>query len=238
MSEVVVGGTTTFDSVVGPRSAIEAAARVQRSKGKRLADVAISSIGLVLFAPVFLVIGLVVFVDSGAPVFYAQKRIAFDRRCDARRNPRERTFRCWKFRTMVRDAETLRGRLTDLNTAPYPAFKVRGDPRVTRVGRFLRRSSLDELPQLWNVLRGEMSLVGPRPPLPDEVAVYDDFALQRLFVRPGLTCLWQIGPRHHDAGTFGQWVEQDLDYITHWSLKSDFLVLAKTVRAVIRMTGD
>lgn len=214
------------------------AAKVARSKRKRLLDIVLSSCGLVVLAPIFAILALVIVVDSGFPIFYGQKRIAFDRRRGARRNPRERPFRCWKFRTMVRGAEQMRDQLAALNTAPFPTFKIRRDPRVTRVGRFLRRSSLDELPQLWNVLRGEMSIVGPRPPLPEEVASYDDFALQRLAVRPGLTCLWQINQRHQKNPSFRHWVEQDLEYIRSWSPATDLVLVWKTALAVVRLTGE
>jgi lipopolysaccharide/colanic/teichoic acid biosynthesis glycosyltransferase len=139
---------------------------------------------------------------------------------------------------MVTDAEASREKYKDLNAAPFPAFKIRDDPRITRVGGFLRRSSLDELPQLWNVVRGEMSMVGPRPPLPEEVAHYDDFALQRLAVRPGITCLWQLDRRHRADSTFREWVEKDLEYIRHWSLGTDLVLICRTAVAVLRMTGD
>ena len=216
----------------------ETAFRVANSKAKRIADLALALIGLVVLTPAFLLIAAVVLIDSGRPVLYGQARIGFDRRRGIRRNPRERTFVCWKFRTMVQGAHGLREELASQNVAPFPTFKIRRDPRITRVGRFLRRSSLDELPQLWNVVRGEMSLVGPRPPLPEEVARYDTFALQRLAVRPGMTCLWQIRRRRHDNSSFNDWVEMDLEYVRNWSFTRDFVVLSRTVGAVMRMTGE
>jgi lipopolysaccharide/colanic/teichoic acid biosynthesis glycosyltransferase len=212
--------------------------QVANSRRKRVADVILASIGILVLSPVFAVIALGILMDSGRPIFYRQRRIAFDRRRGARRNPRERTFVCWKFRTMVQDAEALQAELAARNVAPFPAFKVQGDPRITRIGRFLRRSSLDELPQLWNVLRGEMSLVGPRPPLPEEVAKYDDFALQRLAVRPGITCVWQISHRHKRSASFGEWVEQDIEYIRTWSPMADLALICKTVVVVFKLTGD
>lgn len=233
-----------FDAVVRefvPAAALdsEKARRIASSRSKRALDVALSALGLIALAPVFVVIGLAILADSGRPVIYGQKRVTFDRRRGMRANPRERTFTCWKFRTMVRGADGMRNELIALNIAPFPAFKLHRDPRTTRIGRFLRRSSLDELPQLWNVLRGEMSLVGPRPPLPEEVARYEEFALQRLAVRPGITCLWQLENRQCGNGIrFEDWVRQDLAYIENWDLRLDIVLLARTVRAVTRMTGQ
>ena len=211
---------------------------ITRSRAKRLTDAVGALTLLIVLAPVFAVVAVAIAVDSGSPVLSAQKRIAVDRRRGVRRDPRGRTFKCWKFRTMVADAERIREKYRHLSTAPFPAFKIRGDPRITRVGRFLRRSSLDELPQLWNVLRGEMSMVGPRPPLPEEAAHYDDFALQRLAVRPGITCLWQLDRRHRAGSTFHEWVEKDLEYIRGWSLSKDLVLIGRTAIAVLRMTGD
>jgi lipopolysaccharide/colanic/teichoic acid biosynthesis glycosyltransferase len=216
----------------------ERAAAIRRSRAKRLIDIVVATCLLVVLAPLFAAIAIMIMIDSGVPVLYGQKRVAVDRRRGARRDPRERRFTCWKFRTMVRDAHAMRDGLSARNAAPFPAFKVPDDPRVTRVGRFLRKSSLDELPQLWNVLRGEMSLVGPRPPLPDEVTHYDDFALRRLTVRPGITCLWQIEQRHQSLSTFAQWVEKDVEYIANWSIMNDFVLIGRTALAVVRMTGD
>jgi lipopolysaccharide/colanic/teichoic acid biosynthesis glycosyltransferase len=138
---------------------------------------------------------------------------------------------------MVRDAETRRDGLAHLNEAPFPAFKVRNDPRITRVGRFLRKSSLDEVPQLWNVIRGDMSLVGPRPALPGEVIHYDETAMRRLAARPGITGIWQIEFRHWGTGGFREWMEMDVGYVDGWTLGLDVRILARTVGAVLRMTG-
>jgi lipopolysaccharide/colanic/teichoic acid biosynthesis glycosyltransferase len=180
----------------------------------------------------------VIAVDSGRPVFCGQRRVGLDRRLGARRDRRERTFTCWKFRTMVQHADRMRADLVSRNAAPFPAFKVRDDPRITKVGRFLRRSSLDEIPQLWNVLKGEMSLVGPRPALPTEVASYDALSLQRLAVRPGLTCFWQVENRQSTDATFAQWVERDLAYVSSWSIALDLRLMMRTLAAVVRMTGE
>jgi lipopolysaccharide/colanic/teichoic acid biosynthesis glycosyltransferase len=201
--------------------------RIVRSRAKRATDVAIAATGLVLLLPAMGVIALAILVSSGRPVLFAQERVGKD----------SQRFRCWKYRTMVKGAESLREDLIPLNEAPFPAFKLSRDPRITPIGRFLRKSSIDELPQLWNVLRGDMSLVGPRPPLPSEVAHYGPSQLQRLVVRPGLTCTWQIQSRHRTPTTFEQWVQWDLDYIGQWSLLLDVRLMARTVAEVIRMSG-
>jgi lipopolysaccharide/colanic/teichoic acid biosynthesis glycosyltransferase len=215
------------------------AVTVASSKRKRVTDIALSLLGLIALSPILALIALAILLDSGRPILYGQRRIAMDRRRGGRRNPRERTFVCWKFRTMVRGADGLREPLASRNVAPFPAFKIHNDPRVTRVGYLLRRSSLDELPQLWNVLRGEMSLVGPRPPLPEEAAAYDDFAMQRLWVRPGLTCFWQIENRESKGSLrFEDWVQRDLAYIENWDIGLDLKLIARTMAAVARMTGQ
>jgi lipopolysaccharide/colanic/teichoic acid biosynthesis glycosyltransferase len=140
-----------------------------------------------------------------------------------------------KLRTMCVDAEEQREALQCLNEMDGPVFKIQDDPRVTRVGRFLRRYSLDELPQLWNVLKGDMSLVGPRPPVPHEVAQYETFERRRLSMRPGITCWWQVNGRNNVG--FDEWVRMDLEYIDSWSLANDFRILLKTLPAVLRGTG-
>ena len=200
---------------------------VARSWKKRSIDVTVAGGALLLLAPFLILIALVIALDGGWPALYVQQRVGL----------RGRHFRLWKFRTMVNGAEALRDSLTHLNEAPFPAFKLRDDPRVTRVGRLLRNSSLDELPQLWNVLKGEMSLVGPRPALPNEVCHYDALALRRLEARPGITGIWQVEDRHRMAGRFGDWVGADIRYLEHWSVWQDVVLLAKTLAVVIRMTG-
>ena len=191
-------------------------------------DVVLATIGLILLAPFFVVASAAIVIDSGWPPLYTQERIGAG----------GRPFRMWKFRSMRRGAHELRATLLPRNQAPFPVFKLRDDPRVTRVGRWLRRSSLDELPQLWNVLRGDMSLVGPRPPLREEVAEYDDRAWRRLEVRPGLTGTWQVERRRRDDISFDEWVDMDLGYIERWRLRDDARVLLRTVGAVARMTGE
>ncbi|HKY51555.1 MAG TPA: sugar transferase [Candidatus Limnocylindria bacterium] len=191
-------------------------------------DVILASIGLIVLLPFFVIVSAAIVIDSGWPPLYTQERVGM----------LGRRFRMWKFRTMRRGAHELRSSLLTRNEGPAPAFKVRDDPRVTRVGRVLRRSSLDELPQLWNVLRGDMSLVGPRPPLPEEVAEYDALALQRLAARPGLTCTWQVERRRRDDITFDEWVALDLAYLDGWQLRDDLRLMVRTLGAVARMTGE
>jgi lipopolysaccharide/colanic/teichoic acid biosynthesis glycosyltransferase len=182
-------------------------------------------VAMVLLSPVLLILALLIRIDSRGPVFFRQERIGLH----------GRPFNVVKFRSMCTDAEQQLDELLDQNEINGHAFKLAEDPRITRLGRFLRRSSLDEVPQLWNVFRGEMSLVGPRPPLPREVANYDVWHRRRLSMKPGMTGLWQVGARHNPE--FDHWVEQDLEYIDGWSLWLDFKIIARTVPAVISGTG-
>jgi lipopolysaccharide/colanic/teichoic acid biosynthesis glycosyltransferase len=191
-------------------------------------DVVLASFGLIVLAPLCILISTAIIVDSGWPPLYTQERVGL----------LGRRFRMWKFRTMRRGAHELRSTLLSRNEAPFPVFKLHDDPRVTRVGRLLRRSSLDELPQLWNVVRNEMSLVGPRPPLPEEVAEYDAHAFGRLAARPGLTCTWQIERRRRGDITFEEWLRMDLAYLDGWRVARDVRLMLRTVGAVARMTGE
>ena len=193
---------------------------------KRAIDVVGSLCGLILAAPLMLIIAAGIKLTSRGPVFFAQERYGFNKH----------RFRMYKFRTMTENAEKLQASLESLNEAQGPVFKIRNDPRITPIGRLLRKTSLDELPQLFNVLKGEMSLVGPRPlPLRD-VARFDKGSLMRRFsVRPGLTCLWQINGRSQTQ--FDRWIQLDLEYIDTWSLALDFKILTKTVPAVIAGSG-
>ena len=143
----------------------------------------------------------------------------------------------YKFRTMVRDAESLQNKILDQNEMDGPVFKIKNDPRITAVGRFLRKTSLDELPQFFNVLKGDMSLVGPRPPIMREVKQYEPWQLRRLSMRPGITCIWQVSPRRNSI-SFDDWMKLDLQYIDNWSLKQDLLLSLKTVRAVFMGEGQ
>jgi exopolysaccharide biosynthesis polyprenyl glycosylphosphotransferase len=193
---------------------------------KRAVDIVGASVGLVVLAPVLLVCSLLVWLSGAGPVFFAQQRYGFNRR----------TFTMFKFRTMVADAAQRQSSLESLNEAAGPIFKIKHDPRITPVGRLLRKTSLDELPQLLNVLRGEMSLVGPRPMAMRDVSRFTEAALMRRFsVTPGLTCLWQVSGRSNTS--FDTWVELDLAYIDNWSLTLDAQILLKTVPAVLSGAG-
>jgi exopolysaccharide biosynthesis polyprenyl glycosylphosphotransferase len=192
---------------------------------KRLIDIAGAAVGLVVLSPVFLGIALVIRLREGSPVMFRQTRVALQ----------GRPFTIYKFRTMVPDAESRLGEVAHLNTRRGPAFKAADDPRITSLGSFLRRTSLDELPQLWNVLKGEMSLVGPRPSLPHEVVDYDVWHRRRLSMKPGITGLWQVEGRGEPE--FDRWVERDLSYIDRWSLTLDLKILARTISAVLVRTG-
>jgi exopolysaccharide biosynthesis polyprenyl glycosylphosphotransferase len=193
---------------------------------KRGVDLAGATFLLVVLSPLLLIISAAIKLTSPGPVLFAQERYGY----------MKRRFRMQKFRTMRVDAERLQAALEQWNEAAGPIFKIRNDPRITPVGRFLRRSSLDELPQLWHVLTGEMSLVGPRPMSLRDVSRFEDPWLMRRFsVRPGLTCLWQISGRSNVG--FERWIELDLNYIDRWSLGLDFIILARTVPAVLRGVG-
>lgn len=186
---------------------------------KSMGDIYFSILAVILLIPVFLTIALIIRIGSKGPVFFRQERIGL----------RGRKFKLFKFRTMVVDAEEQLKKLRARNEADGPVFKIKDDPRITGVGRFLRRTGLDELPQLLNVVRGEMSLVGPRPPLEDEVNQYERWQLRRLSVKPGITCTWQIVPDRHEV-SFEQWMELDLHYIDNWNLRKDMELFFKTVR--------
>lgn len=193
---------------------------------KRFFDIVLSLCGLVILSPLFLITAMAIRLDSKGPAFYSQKRIG--------RNGKP--FKMYKFRSMCVNAEQQLERLAALNERDGPTFKITHDPRVTRVGRFIRKTCIDELPQLINILRGEMSLVGPRPPLPNEVAVYTPYQMRRLGVTPGLTCFWQA-TKGEDT-TFEEWVEMDLKYIRERSLKTDIKILFLTVRVVLLGKGS
>jgi exopolysaccharide biosynthesis polyprenyl glycosylphosphotransferase len=193
---------------------------------KRSLDVVLAGLGLLTSAPLFGLIALAIRLDSPGPVFFAQERVGLNKR----------RFNMHKFRTMVVDAESRIREVEHLNHMQGPTFKLKDDPRVTRIGRFLRRSSIDELPQLWNVLKGEMSLVGPRPlPLRDVDGFEDDRHRRRFSVRPGLTGLWQVSGRNELS--FETWMELDLRYIDGWSLGFDLKILMRTLPAVLSGRG-
>ncbi|HEV3458951.1 MAG TPA: sugar transferase [Thermoanaerobaculia bacterium] len=192
---------------------------------KRLMDVALSSLLLLMGLPLVMAIAALIKLSSQGNVLFRQTRCGLN----------GRIFTLYKFRTMVEDAEERRRNLEHLNEMNGPVFKLRSDPRVTWLGRFLRRFSLDELPQFWNVLRGDMSLVGPRPPIPEEVARYQRWQRRRLSMKPGLTCLWQVSGRNQID--FDQWMQLDLEYIDSWSPMLDFKILLKTIPAVLSGRG-
>ena len=185
----------------------------------------IGALMLAALSPVLACAALMVKLSSRGPVFFAQERVG----CRGRR------FRFLKFRTMRDGAEEERCRLDGLNELDGPVFKIRDDPRITRAGRILRKFSVDELPQLFHVLSGKMSLVGPRPPLCEEVEAYSRWDAQRLLVKPGLTCIWQVSGRSNLS--FHTWVDMDIEYIRRWSLWVDVKLLARTVPAVLSGRG-
>lgn len=193
--------------------------------GKRVMDVGISLVVLALALPAMLVIGLAIKIATGGTILYRQTRCGLY----------GRTFTLLKFRTMVENADQQLSQLSHLNEMQGPVFKMKDDPRITPVGRWLRRLSLDELPQLWNVLKGDMSLVGPRPPVPQEVSSYERWQRRRLSMRPGMTCLWQI--RGRNDIDFERWMQLDLEYIDNWSPMLDIKILAKTIPAVLSGRG-
>lgn len=195
---------------------------------KRLQDVVLSILGLLVLFPVMLLTALIILVDSpGASPIYIQTRVGMN----------GRKFRFYKFRTMVPDADRHLNELLDKNEMNGPVFKIKNDPRITRVGKILRKTSIDELPQLWNVLKGDMSFVGPRPALPRETAQYDEKAWKRLAVMPGLTCYWQIQP-HRNSLSFEEWLALDMKYIQERSFLVDWKIMFGTIGAVLHMEGE
>jgi exopolysaccharide biosynthesis polyprenyl glycosylphosphotransferase len=193
---------------------------------KRLLDLCISSLLLIPLIPLFLIVGILIKWDSPGPMFFIQERVGLNKR----------RFRMYKFRTMVDGAEKKLPEVESLNEVDGPVFKIKNDPRITRLGRFLRRTSIDELPQLLNVFMGDMSLVGPRPlDVRDYNGLDEDWLRRRFSVRPGMTCLWQVNGR--SSVSFQKWMELDMEYIDKWSLGLDFKILAKTIPAVLKGAG-
>lgn len=193
---------------------------------KTIVDVVFSGAALLLLSPFMVFIALMIKATSKGPVFFAQERVGL----------RGRKFLLFKFRTMVVDAEKQLAKLREQNEMDGPTFKLTNDPRITRIGKFLRKTGLDELPQLYNVVRGEMSLIGPRPPLESEVKEYERWQLRRLSVKPGITCTWQIMPHRNDI-KFEKWMQMDLNYIDNWSLAKDIKLIFKTISSMIFATG-
>jgi lipopolysaccharide/colanic/teichoic acid biosynthesis glycosyltransferase len=192
---------------------------------KRVFDVAVACGVVVLLLPILPLIAILIKLDTPGPVIFKQDRVGKD----------GKIFKFYKFRSMVHEAERERGELTDLNEQEGPVFKIRSDPRITSVGRFLRRSSLDEIPQIFNVIRGNMSIVGPRPPLLSEVSGYQPWHMKRLTVKPGITCLWQISGRSQIG--FDEWMRLDMEYLKTRSIRTDLLIFLKTIPAVIARKG-
>jgi lipopolysaccharide/colanic/teichoic acid biosynthesis glycosyltransferase len=215
---------TDWDALLPPHAST-AAWRAQQML-KRAADIVLSAAGLILLSPLFLLVALAVKLSSPGPVFYEWRVLG----------RRARPFIGWKFRTMVVNADALKADYLHHNEMNGPVFKLRDDPRVTALGRYLRRYSIDELPQLWSVLKGDMSLVGPRPPAPDEFERFEPWQRGKLAVTPGITCLWQVGGRS-EISDFAAWAKLDLEYIQRWHLGLDLKILLLTLPAVIRARG-
>lgn len=229
MRKTRAGDTDDVAAIPIPPQFAELRAGLAAQRGtiivKRLFDIVSATAGLLLFLPLLPFLALVIKLESAGPLLFKQKRIGED----------GRPFTCFKIRSMVVDAEQLKKELAHLNEADGAAFKIRQDPRITRSGRFVRRSSLDEFPQLLNVLRGDMSIVGPRPQIPAEVAQYRDDHKVRLLVKPGITCLWQVSGRN-DVD-FEEWMRLDREYVENRSLALDFSILLRTLPAVMHRRG-
>lgn len=193
---------------------------------KRVFDFVTSGIGLILLSPFFLIVGICIKMTSEGPLFFKQERCTLY----------GRKFVFYKFRTMVADAESKLKDIVKYNEMNGPVFKMTNDPRITKIGKWLRKYSIDELPQLWNVFKGDMSLVGPRPPIPREVEEYDFWQRRRLSMRPGITCLWQASGRNRIVD-FKEWMKLDMEYIDNWSLGLDFKILLKTIPIVLMGIG-
>ena len=194
-------------------------------KIKRFFDICLSSAALVVLSPLLLVIAILIYLEDKGPVIYSQTRIGKD----------GRAFKLYKFRSMCVDADEKLKELQELNERDGPVFKIRDDPRVTKIGKFIRKTCIDELPQLVNIIKGDMSIVGPRPPLPNEVEQYNSYQKQRLLVVPGLTCYWQI--QKGEETTFDEWVELDLKYIKERSILLDFRLILLTFKVILSGKG-
>jgi len=192
---------------------------------KRLLDASLSLVILLILSPLLLLVAILIKLTSPGPVLFVQTRVGMN----------QRQFKLYKFRSMIANAEERKSALLHLNERDGPAFKIENDPRITPLGRFLRKTSIDELPQLFNVLTGEMSLVGPRPPLPEEVEKYEWLFRKRLSVKPGITCIWQISGRNNVS--FDRWMEMDHEYIESWTVWLDLQILFKTIPAVLLSRG-
>ncbi|MBQ1616156.1 MAG: sugar transferase [Ruminococcus sp.] len=196
--------------------------------GRRFQDIFFSGLAMIVLFPVMVLTALVVFIDDphGSPIF-----------CQIRCGRNNKPFKMYKFRSMYYDAEERLKELIKSNEMDGPAFKMKDDPRITRVGKFIRKTSIDELPQLWNILKGDMSIVGPRPALPREVEQYNELQMQRMYVQPGLTCYWQIQPNRNEI-SFDDWMALDLKYIEERSFWVDWKIIFLTLKAVICKQGE
>ncbi|MDK0862108.1 sugar transferase [Clostridium perfringens] len=183
---------------------------------KRFMDIFVSILGLILLSPILIVVSVLIKLDSKGPVFFSQKRVGLH----------GKTFNMYKFRSMVVNAEEIKDKLKEQNEMSGPMFKMKNDPRITKIGKFIRKTSIDELPQLLNVLKGEMSLVGPRPSLPKEVKEFEPWMLERLEVKPGITCYWQVMGRNSIG--FREWMELDVKYVHERCLSLDLKLIFKT----------
>lgn len=206
---------------------MKSASRQLSRAAKRVMDVAVSAVLLIWLAPLLGLVAAGVWISSPGPIFFP---------CDWV-GEGGRVFRGWKFRSMIVGAEAMEADLQAQNEMRGPAFKLANDPRITPFGRLLRKYSLDELPQLWSVLKGDLSLVGPRPPRVHEYARFTPYHKQKLTVKPGITCLWQVEGRHR-INDYDEWVARDLDYIRRWSLWLDIKILLRTAVVVVRGTGQ
>ena len=220
------------NSVIESHNELQVTEFPQKSKlylfVKRFQDIVLSLLALIVLSPLMLIVALIIFLDdpSGSP-FYTQIRIGKD----------GKEFRFYKFRTMYVDAERKLEQVLSKNESDGPVFKIKDDPRITRAGKFLRRMSIDELPQFLNVLKGDMSIVGPRPPLPREVAEYTPYHAQRLSIIPGITCFWQVMPGRYNV-SFDEWVSLDIKYINERSFLTDWKIIFKTFAAVLKSSGE
>jgi len=227
--DVQMNLTNAFTSVIGNEkflTFINVPYKPAAIATKKFMDITGSIILLLILSPLMLFITLLIKFTSKGPVIYRQARVGL----------RGRQFDLYKFRTMVADADRIRVDLESKNEMDGPVFKIKDDPRITSIGKLLRRTGFDELPQLINVLKGEMSLIGPRPPLKSETEQYKRWQLRRLSVKPGLSCFWQIIPDRNTV-KFEKWMEMDLAYIDNWSLRLDFIILLKTIKTVFQRTG-
>lgn len=193
---------------------------------KRILDIILSFITIIIFSPIILIISILIFIQDGRPILYEWKVMGY----------KGKPLKSWKFRTMVKNADDLKKLLLVNNEMNGPVFKLTNDPRILRIGKFLRKYSLDELPQLYSVLKGDMSLVGPRPPLQNEFNEFEYWHRRKMSVKPGITCLWQISGRNN-ISDFDEWAKLDLYYIDNWSLKLDLKILLKTIPVVLSGKG-